>query len=94
MEGNLFQHYDDLAKWFQEKYDIKETDFTKENIDSYLFKKIIQCQGVKNELISMQEDLIKGKAAEGKKRKLETKYNIIMSGEFEGRLSQIYNLSG
>ena len=41
MEVNLFQHYDDLAKWFQEKYDIKETDFTKENIDSYLFKKII-----------------------------------------------------
>ena len=42
----------------------------------------------------MLEDLIKGKDAEEKKRKLETKYHMIMSEEFEGRLSQIYNLSG
>ncbi len=48
----------------------------------------------RNELISMLEDLIKGKDAEEKKRKLETKYDMIMSEEFEGRLSQMCNLSG
>ncbi|MBO5371762.1 MAG: hypothetical protein J6A75_03475 [Lachnospiraceae bacterium] len=48
----------------------------------------------KNELISMLEDLINGKDAEEKKRNLETKHNMIMSEEFEGRLSQMCNLSG
>ncbi|MBO5341086.1 MAG: hypothetical protein J6A73_00210 [Lachnospiraceae bacterium] len=48
----------------------------------------------KNELISMLEDLIKGKDAEEKKKKLQTKHHMIMSEEFEGRLSQMCNLSG
>ena len=55
MARNLFYHNDDLAKWFQEKYDIKETDFTKENIDSWFNTIMSRCEELQSKIEESDE---------------------------------------
>lgn len=96
MARNLFYHHDDLAKRFQEKYDIKEADFTKENIDSWFKIIMSRCEELKKENVSdVRNELLEMAAFLGVQieRNLQGKWSKYEKDNFIGcSLSEINSL--
>ncbi len=96
MARNLFYNHDDLAKHFQEKYDIKETDFTKENIDSWFDIIMSRCEELKKEnIVDVRNELLEIAAFLGVQieRSLQGKWSKYEKDNFFGcSLSEINSL--